>query len=41
MGMAKVLGLIVDRKHHVMKPIDQWTEEECIAVLGEEDASVH
>ena len=41
MGMAKVLGLIVDRKHHVMKPIDQWTEEECRALLGEDDAGVH
>ena len=41
MGMAKVLGLIVDLKHRVMKPIDQWTEEECLALLGEDDAGVH
>ena len=41
MGMAKALGLIVDRKHHVMKPIDRWTEAECLAALGEDDAAAH
>ena len=40
MGIAKALGLIVDRKHRVMKPIDQWTEEECRALLGENNIAV-
>ena len=39
MSMAKVLGLIVDRKQHSFaKPIEQMTEEECVAVLGEDAA---
>ena len=38
-SMAKVLGLIVDRKQlSLVKPIEQMTEEECVAVLGEEAA---
>ena len=41
MGMAKALGLIVDHKHHVMKPIDRWTEAECLAALGEDDTAAH
>ena len=41
MGMAKVLGLIVDRKHHIMKPIEQWTEEECLALLGKDHTPAH
>ena len=41
MGMAKALGLIVDRKHHIMKPIEQWTEEECLALLGKDHTPAH
>ena len=41
MGMAKTLGLIVDPKHQVVKPINQLTEQECMAALGEDDAAVH
>lgn len=43
MGIAKLNGLIVDRKQHEFPPIDQWTEEQCLAALGESDAapSVH
>ena len=35
MGQAKVLGLIVERREHSIKPVSQWTEAECLAALGE------
>ena len=39
MGKAKVLGLIADKRKHKIKPIDQWTEEECDEFLNENGAN--
>ena len=36
MGQAKVLGLVVDRKQIAMKTIDEMSESELVALLGEE-----
>ena len=41
MGMAKVLGLIVERRHRAIKPIGQMNEQELIALLGENNAVCH
>ena len=39
MGQAKVLGLIVERRHHTIKRVDELTESEILAMLGETDAA--
>ena len=37
LAQARVLGLIVDRKQHTIKPLEQWTEAELRTFLGEDD----
>ena len=37
----KVLGLIVERRHHAIKPIEQMNEQELFALLGENDTGAH
>ena len=39
MGQARVLGLIVQRHRRTVRPIDQLTEAECMALLGEDDGA--
>ena len=34
MGQARVLGLIVDKRQHAIRPLELWTEAEIIALLG-------
>ena len=41
MGMAKVLGLIVERRHRGIKPIERMNEQELFALLGEDDTGAH
>ena len=36
MGQARVLGLLVDRKQIAMKSIDEMTEAELVALVGDE-----
>ena len=37
LAQAKVLGLIVDRKQHTIKPLELWTEAELRAFVGNDD----
>ena len=42
MGKAKVLGLVVDKSEHAMKKIDDMTEDELRALVGQgDDATRH
>ena len=41
MGQARALGLIVARNQSSMKRIDDMSEAELVALLGEDEAAVH
>lgn len=41
MARARVLGFLIPRRQHAIKRIDDMTEAELRALLGEDDANGH